>query len=587
MARLQNGCRTAHGRLQLVVLAVPLAWLGFVVCGASLLGPVATALAQPPNGPAPNNPAPNNPTPSNPTPSNSIAGAAEQDQPKSAGTESSSQAHDQSGPAAGDAVERAPSGLAVAAALQESVVAAVDRAGKSVVAIARVRKSGRNFRTPDELRDPLQFDSSTIGFLPDMNPTSPDFVPNEFASGIILDREGHIVTNYHVLGDPQKNDYFVWVQKRPFKVVRVDTPPEVKAGDPWTDLAVLKISASDLEPMPLGDAASLKKGMFVIALGNPYGIARDGEVSATWGIVSNLQRAVAEPQSGSNGGDPGTLGQYGTLIQTDARLELGTSGGALVNLQGEMVGLTTSLAAKAGYEQSAGFAIPVDDAFRRTVDTLRQGRVPAFGFLGVQPDHLPLADRQAGRFGARVLRVVPGTPGHKAGLRENDVITHVNQVRVFDKSSLFRELSRLPADDAVQLTVERRDNPRDPPRTVTTMAVLSKKYMSELHPAYAQVPEPTWRGMVLEYPSALPPELGAQAVQAADGDNCVAVADVVRDSPAWRAGMRRGEFISQVGTQRVLTPRQFHAAVASLDGEVRLSVVANGTAVAERVVAAQ
>jgi S1-C subfamily serine protease len=477
--------------------------------------------------------------------------------------------------------------LEVAAALQESVVAAIDRAGKSVVAIARVRKRERNFRTPDELRDPLQFDSSTIGFLPDRNPTSPDFVPNEFASGIILDREGHIVTNYHVLGDPQKNDYFVWVQRRPFKVVRIDVPPEVKAGDPWTDLAVLKISASDLEPMPLGDASSLKKGMFVIALGNPYGIARDGEVSATWGIVSNLQRAVAAPQKGGNGADSGTLGQYGTLIQTDARLEQGTSGGALVNLQGEMVGLTTSLAATVGYEHAAGFAIPVDDAFRRTVDTLRQGRVPAFGFLGVQPDQLPLADRQAGRFGARVLRVVPGTPGHKAGLLEEDVITFVNQERVYDKSSLFRDLSRLPADESVRLTVERRDNPRDPPRILTATAVLSKKYLATTHPAYAQVREPTWRGMLIEYPSALPPEIGAQGVQPADGDSCVAVAEVERDSPAWRAGMRRGEFISQVGSQRVRTPREFHAAVASEAGEVRLTVLATGDVVTERPIAAE
>ncbi len=575
MARLHSGFPTAPCRLRRIVLAVSLAWQGTivfglgsgVVCGLGVAGPISAACAQETTDAAPAVP--------------------QSTQPNPADTGPPLQPTDSSGSTAAEAAGREPGGLAVAAAMQDAVVAAIERAGKSVVAIARVRKSGRNFRTPDELRDPLQFDSSTIGFLPDMNPTSPDFVPNEFASGIVLDREGHIVTNYHVLGDPQKNDYFVWTQKRPFTVVRVDTPPEIKAGDPWTDLAVLKISASDLEPMPLGDASSLKKGMFVIALGNPYGIARDGEVSATWGIVSNLQRAVAEPQPSGNSGDSGTLGQYGTLIQTDARLELGTSGGALVNLKGEMVGLTTSLAAKTGYEQSAGFAIPVDDAFRRTVDTLRQGRVPAFGFLGVQPDHLPLADRQAGRFGARVLRVVPGTPGHKAGLLENDVITHVNQERVFDKSTLFRELSRLPADEAVQLTVQRRDNPRDPPRAVTTTAVLSKKYMSESRPAYAQVPDPTWRGMTLEYPSALPPELGAQAVQPADGDSCVAVADVVRDSPAWRAGMRRGEFISQVGAQRVHTPGEFHAAVAAEAGEVRLSVVAAGNAVAERVVAAQ
>ena len=137
-----------------------------------------------------------------------------------------------------------------------------------------------------------------------------------------------------------------------------------------------------------------------------------GESSRT--CVEPPRRIRRAPVSGT---ERSTLDQYGTLIQTDARLDLGTSGGALVNLQGEMIGLTTSLAAMAGYEQPAGFAIPVDDAFRKTVETLEQGRLPAFGFLGVQPDHLPLADRQAGRFGARVLRVVPGTPGEKAGLQ--------------------------------------------------------------------------------------------------------------------------------------------------------------------------
>ena len=110
------------------------------------------------------------------------------------------------------------------------MVTAIERAGKSVVAIARVRKGERNVRSPDELRDPLQFDASPFGFLPDANPTSPDFVPNEFASGVVLDREGHIVTNYHVLGDPEQNDYFVWVQRRPFKVAHVEVPAGSEGG---------------------------------------------------------------------------------------------------------------------------------------------------------------------------------------------------------------------------------------------------------------------------------------------------------------------------------------------------------------------
>lgn len=572
MARLQSAGVMAHGRIQVCPGLMSATWWMVVACWMGVMGAGPVVSAQEPAPAESDSPA----RAANRSPA---APALEPQQGPQAPAGQSSSGQSSSG--------QAPSGIAVAAALQDAVVAAIDRAGRSVVAIARVRKSERNFRTPDELRDPLQFDPATRGFFPDSNPTSPDFVPNEFASGIVLDREGHIVTNYHVLGDPQKNDYFVWVQRRPFKVMRVDAPPEVKAGDPWTDLAVLKIAASDLEPMPLGDASNLRKGMFVIALGNPYGIARDGEASAAWGIVSNLHRSVAEPQNAASGPDQGTLAQYGTLIQTDARLELGTSGGALVNLQGEMVGLTTALAAKAGYEQAAGYAIPVDDAFRRTVDTLRQGRVPAFGFLGVQPDYLPLADRQAGRFGARVLRVVPGTPGEKAGLLADDIITHVNQQRVYDKNSLFRELSRLPADDTVSLTVERRDNPRDPPRVWTATAVLSKKYMAAVHPAFAQVPEPTWRGMMAEYPSALPPEISALGPQLADREGCVAVSEVERDSPAWRAGLRRGEFISHVEHERVRTPREFHAAVTQRDGDVRLTVMASGGASAERVVPAE
>ncbi|MHB0955243.1 MAG: trypsin-like peptidase domain-containing protein [Pirellulaceae bacterium] len=478
-----------------------------------------------------------------------------------------------------------PSAVDAAAALQEVLVSAIERAGKSVVAIARVRKEERGARSADDMRNPLQFEASPFGFSPDANPTSPDFVPNEFASGVVLDREGHILTNYHVLGNPEQNDYFVWAQRRPFQVASVEVPQEVKAGDPWTDLAVLKISASDLEPMPLGDASKLRKGMLVIALGNPYGIARDGEVSASWGIVSNLRRATApNPQNSALGAERSRLDQYGTLIQTDARLDLGTSGGALVNLQGEMIGLTTSLAATVGYEQAGGFAIPVDEAFHKAVETLRQGRLPAFGFLGVQPDHLPLADRQAGRFGARVLRVIPGTPAAKAGLQPDDVITHVNHERVFDKNSLFRELSQLPADETVNVTFERREMPRQQPKTLTATAVLSKKYVASSQVPYAQVQDPPWRGMLVEYPSALPPQLSTQGLQAVDPEGCVAIAQVERDSPAWEAGLRRGEYISHVGTQRVSTPREFYAAVAQQPGKVRLQITAGRRETSDRTV---
>ncbi len=471
----------------------------------------------------------------------------------------------------------------VAEALQQVMVDAIARAERSVVAIARVRKRQRGIPGQATANDfPLQH--VTVPTLT-VSPTSPDFVPNEFATGVVIDRAGHILTNYHVLGNPEENDYYVWVQRRPFRVTRVEVPEEVRAGDPWTDLAVLKVTADNLEPIVLGDAGKLRKGMIVVALGNPYGIARDGSASASWGIISNLRRVAPGGDTGSRfGAAVQSLHQFGTLLQTDARLELGTSGGALVNLKGEMVGLTTSLAA-VGQEQGAGFAIPVDDAFRKTVETLKQGRLPAYGFLGVQPEHLSLAERQAGKFGTQVSYVVPGTPADQAGVREDDVITHVNGEKVFDKNSLFRELSRLPAESNVTLTVNRRDPILKRLRTKTLNAVLSKKYVESAQKAFAQVADPEWRGLRVEYVSALPPQWNTGGVQAVDAKGCVAVLAVQRDSAAWKAGLRRGQYISHVGSRRVATPREFYAAVADQQHEVRVQLTVPQGKEAIRIVA--
>src|SRR5262249_42495116 len=134
----------------------------------------------------------------------------------------------------------------------------------------------------------------------------------------------------------------------------------------------------------------VRKGQIVIALGNPYAIARDGSASATWGIVSNISRqAMAEGEpTDSEARRNETIHHLGTLIQLDARLDLGTSGGALLNLQGELIGMTTSLAAIVGYEKSAGFAIPFDDSMKRIIESLRQGKEVEYGFLGVTPGEI-------------------------------------------------------------------------------------------------------------------------------------------------------------------------------------------------------
>ena len=244
-----------------------------------------------------------------------------------------------------------PTPLATATAMQRLVVEAIERAEKSVVAIARVRR---------EASPPLIADEIGIPAIPGLgapDPTDRAFVPSEFGSGVVIDAKGLILTNAHVIGDHRSADYFVWVHRKPYAA-------KLKAADPWLDLAILQVEAVNLKPITLGDAGGLKKGQFVIALGNPYAIARDGQPSAAWGIVSNLERQSPAPRVATRATEGReTLHHWGTLIQTDARLELGSSGGALVNLQGEMIGLTTSLAALYGYERPGGFAVPVDEIF--------------------------------------------------------------------------------------------------------------------------------------------------------------------------------------------------------------------------------
>lgn len=454
-----------------------------------------------------------------------------------------------------------PSGAQALAALENTLVDAIARAEKSVVAVGRVRKpaDGAGNQELPSLRG--AFDSDL-----DSDPTRPGFMPHDFGAGVVVDSSGLILTNYHLLGEIGQSEYWVWSAGKPYKAT-------LKAADPWLDLAVLKTDAVGLQPMPLGNAATLKKGQIVIALGNPHGIARDGEPSATWGIVSNLSRqAPAPPVSDRPAEGRETLHHYGTLIQTDARLEHGASGGALINLKGEMVGLTTSLAALSNSERPGGFAIPVDDDFRRTLETLKAGRMPDYGFLGVAPTHLSADLRRAGRTGARILDVVPATPAAIAGLQVGDVITHVESEPVRDEVHLIRRLSGLPADSTVTLTIERGGTASRPGRTLTTKVTLSKKRIEGPRQPYAETSDLGWRGIHVDYSTASP--LFREQSRDLDPEGSVAVLDVERDSPAWRAGFRPGDFVSHVGKTRVTTPKQFREAVAAQRGPVTMRLTA-------------
>jgi serine protease Do len=459
--------------------------------------------------------------------------------------------------------------------MERLVTEAIERADRSVVAIARVRR---------EADQPRPAEGAAGLVLPGVgvaDPADPAFVPSEFGTGVVIDAKGLVLTNYHVVGDYRVADYFVWLRKKPY-------PAKLKAADPWLDLAVLQIEAEGLRAMTLGDARGLKKGQFVIALGNPYAIARDGQPSASWGIVSNLQRQAPAPRTATRASEGReTLHHWGTLIQTDARLELGSSGGALVNLKGEMVGLTTSLAALYGYERPGGFAVPVDDDFRRALDVLKSGRLPDYGFLGVAPQYLTTAERLGGRLGARVAEVVPATPAAAAGLKTGDVITHVEGEMVADDLELIRRVSGRFADSTIALRILRGDgggpaSRRD--RQITLPVKLSKKRLEGSREGYSEVADPPWRGLRVEYATASPSF--REHSRELDPAGCLGVLDVERESPAWKAGLRPGDFVTHVGETRVTTPREFYDAVESLEGDVSLMLTAVAPDKAARVIPA-
>ena len=187
-----------------------------------------------------------------------------------------------------------PSGLQAAAAIESALVDAIAHSEKSVVAIARV-----------DADDSAALRSTTIelgpgGGLPQVqaprSPSDSDFVPDAYATGVVVDRRGLILTAYHVLR--LKSQHYVTTSDRRVYAAHI------KAADPRSDLAILEIDANNLTPIKFGDASLLKKGQIVIALGNPYAIARDGEASASWGIISNLARK-APPTSRANPARPG------------------------------------------------------------------------------------------------------------------------------------------------------------------------------------------------------------------------------------------------------------------------------------------
>ncbi len=461
---------------------------------------------------------------------------------------------------------------AAVADLQRAIQEAIATAEPAVVAISRVP-------APPPVADERVLGDAFIQLRP---AESPHDAAQIVGAGVIIDSSGLVLTQY-LAASPGEQHFITTTKRQTFAAT-------IRAADARSGLAVLAINAANLFPLnapsasplqragkptndspppdtkfpaiPFGDANSLRKGQFVIAIGNPYAIKSDGQPSASWGIITNLaQRAP----SGSNLNDsPGpnndfrtTLHHLGTLMQTDAKLGWSAGGGALVNLRGELIGLTTTLATIAGHEQPAGYAMPMNAAFRRIVETLKEGREVEYGMLGVGLGMQQVAAIPGVGSRLTVMQVYPGTPAAKAGLAAGDSILQVDGKLVTSVDDVQLAVSLLPPAATTNISYSRNGV-----LSTTTLAVA--KLAAAGHNIVTVRP-PAWHGLRIDYATALNAQELAQAISAGsyDPQGCVLVTDVAKDGDAWKAGVRPGMFVSHVGGKRVTTPAEFREAAAN------------------------
>jgi serine protease Do len=470
-----------------------------------------------------------------------------------------------SGPAPG-ADRPAPAALA----LQEAIQQAIERAEPSIACVLVSRSDAYarwgqapSAEAPGKLGtfDALRFlpqipkdDEKRQRFIRDHDLGLPDTVPESYGSGVVI-ADGLILTCAHVVQGATK----VYVRLPGGRGSYAD----IHALDPRSDLAVLRLITRlpNLRPIKIGDGGKVRKGQFIVSVANPFAAGfRDGSPSASWGIVSNLRRRAPGNATEMSRNEMEraklTLHHYGTLIQTDARLSLGCSGGALLNLDGELIGLTTALAALRGSETPGGFAIPLDANLRQVIEVLKRGEEVEYGFLGVEPD----LDSPPGK-GARVRRAVPGSPAQLAGLHPGDYIMAIDGNPVREGEDLFVLIGAHLAGTKVRLDVA--PSPNEPARPVEV--TLAKFYVPGKFIASQRPPAPG--GLRVDHLSVLAQRVPFPPWRQRPLPQGVVIREVLPNSPAEKAHLQVDKIITHVNGRPVPTPAEFYREMAGTRGQ--------------------
>ena len=361
-------------------------------------------------------------------------------------------------------------------------------------------------------------------------------------SGVIVTADGYLLTNHHVVDGADE----IRVELSDRRVLTA----KIVGSDPPSDLAVLKIEASNLPVLPLGDSDKVRVGDMALAVGNPLGIGQ----TVTAGIISAKERTT------SGVGD----GSFANFIQTDAPINRGNSGGALVNTNGELIGINSQILSPTGGSIGIGFAIPSNMA-KGVMEQLVKGGKVRRGQLGVQiqevtSDIAASLDLKEVR-GVIIGAVTPGSAGERAGLKQGDVITAVGGAAVNDVNSLRNRIASTAPSTDVTLTVVRDGREQQMRATLGEFTQTARREGDESgsEPGGAGASgEATGKLGVRVQP--LTPEM-AREFEVEPGTQGVAVADVDPNGPAADAGIQRGDVIVQANRQPVRSSADLTAAV--------------------------
>jgi len=425
----------------------------------------------------------------------------------------------------------------VAQAIKPSVV--------NIRSIRKVEVDGRIRRMP--IPGPFHEDFFERFFGPrfDLSPRNQPFVQRGLGTGVIVSEDGYILTNNHVVNRADEISVTL-SDERVFDA-------EVVGTDEKTDLAVLKIDAPELMPAELGNSDDISVGDWVVAMGNPFGLSQ----TLTAGIVSATGRA--------NVG----IAEYEDFIQTDAAINPGNSGGPLVTLDGKVIGINTAIATKTGGYQGVGFAIPVRMA-RKVMDAIiAEGKVVR-GWLGVTIQNLTADLANSFGFeetdGVLIGDVVADGPAEKGGLKPGDIIVAYDGEAVGDMNKLRNRVADTRPGEKVQVKVF-----RDGDYETTYVEIGELESQSFLAPGAT---DPEELGMELQ--NVTPELAGRLGVQ--PDEQGVVVTSVEPAGIAEKAGIRVGDIVLAVGTERVRSLSEFRRILAQHDLEkgVRLRLKTEG-----------